>query len=79
MTCEICKKASATQVITQVHNGQKSIQYRCDACLTRENQPPPKLNRPCTQCKQREGDIKLVRLRPKGRIVTYVCEICANK
>lgn len=79
MTCDICKKALATQVITQVNNGQKSIQYRCDACLTPENHPIPQLNRPCTQCKQREGNIKLVRLRPKGRVVTYVCEMCTSK
>ncbi len=79
MTCEICKKASATQVITQVQNDKKSIHYRCDACLTLKNQPPPKLNRPCAQCKQHEGDIKLVRLRPKGRVVTYVCEMCVSK
>ena len=79
MTCDICEKALATQVITKRHHGQKVTLYRCDACLTQENQPPPPLNRPCTQCKQREGDIKLVRLRPKGRVVTYVCEMCVSK
>ena len=35
-------------------------------------------NRPCTQCKQREGEIKFIRIRPHGRIVTYICQICAD-
>ena len=34
-------------------------------------------NRPCTQCKQREGEIKFIRIRPHGRIVTYICQTCA--
>ena len=76
MTCDLCGEASATQAITQVQNGQKHIQYRCDACIQHNNQPPPKLNRPCAQCKQREGEIKFVRHRPQGRVVTYVCEVC---
>ena len=79
MTCDICEKALATHVITKLQHGQKSTLYRCDICLTQENQPTTPLNRPCTQCKQREGDIKLVRLRPKGRVVTYVCEMCVSK
>ena len=35
-------------------------------------------NRPCTQCKQREGEIKFIRIRPHGRIVTYICQTCAD-
>ena len=36
-------------------------------------------NRPCTQCKQREGEIKFIRIRPHGRIVTYICQTCAER
>ncbi len=79
MTCDLCGQASATQVTTQIQNGEKSIQYRCDACFAPETHPPPKLNRPCAQCKQREGEIKFVRVHPQGRSVTYVCEVCASK
>ncbi len=35
-------------------------------------------NRLCTQCKQREGEIKFIRIRPHGRIVTYICQTCAD-
>lgn len=79
MTCDLCGQATATQVITQEQNGQKSTLYRCDACADKQTQSKPKLDRPCVQCKQREGEVKLVRLRPNGRIVTYVCQVCANK
>ena len=79
MTCDLCGQATATQVITQVQNGKKSVHYYCDACQKQETHTPPKLNRPCATCKQREGEIKFVRQRPQGRVVTYICEACVSK
>jgi protein-arginine kinase activator protein McsA len=79
VTCDLCGKASATQIMTHFQNGKKSIQYRCDACILLESHSPPKLDRPCSKCRQREGEIKFVRLIAKGRVVTYICDVCASK
>lgn len=77
LTCELCGKVPATQAQTHVENGVKRVLYRCDACANLVASPP-KLDRPCAQCGQREGEIKLTRVRTQGRVVTYVCEPCAT-
>lgn len=76
LICERCGKVPATEAQTHIENGIKRVLYRCDTCAALSS--APKLDRPCAQCKQREGEIKLIRLRPHGRVVTYLCPACAG-
>ena len=77
MICELCGKVPATQAQTHIEDGTKRVLYRCDACAN-PKASLPKLDRPCAQCGQREGEIKLARVRPQGRVVTYICQTCAG-
>lgn len=81
MRCEACGTRSATRVVTRIVDGKKHIFYRCDSCGVEPEKPPapPKLARPCAQCRKREGRIKLARLRENYRTVVYLCEVCAKR
>ena len=79
MICDHCGKVPATQAQTLIENGKKHVVYSCATCADLTTTSSPKLDRPCEQCGQREGRIKLARVRPQGRVITYICDTCAAK
>lgn len=83
MLCESCQVREATVVRSEVINGEKTVIYRCEACLdpetgTRTANPPPQFDRPCAECRQAEGDVKLTRFVNGRRVATYLCQRCAT-
>ena len=80
MLCERCGERPATQISTQIVDGEKRARYRCDVCAELQDETAQvRLERPCEQCGEREGRIKLIRLREQRRVVSFICEVCAGQ
>jgi protein-arginine kinase activator protein McsA len=78
MVCDRCGKRPVSTVSTVLVEGRKQAAYLCDVCRRKAVASTPALERPCVQCRTREGTVKLVRLKNGRRMVSYLCEVCAR-